>query len=143
MKLPRYSERSTVSELQSLRGAQISPEEAAATAGAKYGAVQAGLDAAGRVFTEVADVRRKTQQAKDEISYQTNENNLDVAYTNLKNDPNLKKPVQDDGTSTADYFQRESDALLATYKKGLDDIVDPEAKKRAEQLLSKIGRAHV
>ena len=137
MKLPRRPTSNViVNELQSQRNAMITPQEAANVQLAKYGAVQAGLEAAGRVFTEVADVRRKTQQAKDEISYQTNENNLDVAYTNLKNDPNLKKPVQDDGTSTADYFQRESDALLATYKKGLDDIVDPEAKKRAEQLLS-------
>jgi len=132
MRLPRAAvARGTVAELQSIN--PISPAEAANVQLAKYGAIATGAKAIGDVFHDVAETRRRTQVAKDDITYQTNENNLTAAYKNLQNDPNLKKPVQDDGSSTAEYYQRESDALLKTYQQGVDDLGSEQARSIATQ----------
>ena len=135
MQLPRhYNPRSNVSELQSVRAGAISPAEAANVQMAKYGAVAAGAKAIGDVMTSVSDVRKAAQDAKDEITWQTGQSNLKAAFTSLDNDENLKKPVQDDGTSTVDYYNREADAIIKTYKTHLDQITDPKAKQRAIML---------
>ena len=135
MRLPRRPiGRSVVSELQSQRAAAISPGEAAQAELAKFGAIAGVAGAVGGVLETVSDVRREAQAAKDEITYQTGESNLKTAFKSLDNDPNLRKPVQDDGTPTADYYQRESEAILKTYREHLDNIVEPKAKLRAESL---------
>ncbi|RLC08724.1 MAG: hypothetical protein DRI24_22905 [Deltaproteobacteria bacterium] len=67
MKLPRYSERSTVSELGSVRA--ISPEEAAATAGAKYGAVQAGVKAVGDVLSAMDEIRSEQEYTEATLKW--------------------------------------------------------------------------
>jgi len=135
MKLPRYIRgRSVVGELQAVRAGAISPAEAARVEVAKAGVVSAVAEAVGGVFETVEDVRKEAQAGRDEITYQTGENNLKVAFKNLDNDPNLKKSVQDDGTSTSDYYQRESEAILKTYKEHLGNIVEPKAKRKAQAL---------
>ena len=136
MRLPRrtsaQSQQGITQELQSVRAGAITPAERARETTAKYGAIAAGAEAIGDVATVVGGVRQKAQQAKDEITYQSNENNFDMAYADLQNDPNVDKPVQDDGSSTADYYSSQVDEIIKQYKSGLNDIVDPEARKRAE-----------
>ena len=137
MKLPRYTTgRTNVAELSAARAAVRSPSEVARVQQAKFGAVATGLAGIGEVAAKISEVRQKAQLAKDEITFDTNENNITSAYKLLQNDPNLDKPIQDDGTPTAEYFKRESEALIATYRKGVSDIENPEAKKRAEQLIA-------
>ena len=113
MKVQRHNiPRNTVRELSSAAAAQITPREAANVQLAKTGAIAAGLGAASQIAVTVDEVRQRARGADDEITYKINENNLTNAYKQLQNDPNLEKEVQDDGTSTAEYFQRESDAIF-------------------------------
>jgi hypothetical protein len=97
--------------------------------GAVLGAIEGVTDAA----VAYTDVRQKIDEADSEVEYKINENNLTAAFEELKNDPNLDKEVQDDGTTTPDYLQREADALLKTYKQSISKIKDPAIRKRAEQ----------
>ena len=132
MRLPRHSRaRTTVSDLQSLRSAQITPGEAAQAQISKFAVVGAVADSIGSALETVKEVQQETQNAQDEIIFQTGESNLKAAFTNLDNDPNLKKTEQDDGTPTPEYYRREADAIIKTYKEHLDKITGPEAKQRA------------
>jgi len=135
MRLPRHSlARGTVGALESLKAAQITPQEAAQHEIAKYGLVADVAGVAAGALETVSGVRQHAQRAKDEITYQTGESNLKAALKGLDNDPNLRKPEQDDGTPTPEYYQRETDAILKTYKEHIGKILDPKSKVRAEQL---------
>lgn len=135
MKIERYhGGLAIVSELQAGRAALISPGEAARTEIAKFGAIAGVVGSISQSLAMVGEVRERARAAEGEVEHKINENNLTAGYKSLSNDPNLKKDVQDDGTTTSEYFEREAEALIKTYKEGISRIQDPEARKRAEQV---------
>jgi len=139
VRLPRrtsaQSQQGITQELQSQRAGAITPADRARETTAKYGAISDVADAVGSAFETVADVRREAQESKDEVTYQIGESNLKAARKRLENDPNLKKPVQDDGTSTADYYQQRADSILKDYRDHANNIVGEKARERAGQLI--------
>ena len=130
MKLPRYSERSTVSELGSVRA--ISPEEAAATAGAKYGAVQAGLAAVGEVFTEVAAVEREMDIASDKV-----QNAVDDAYMEQALDQAKREAEElslSDPTWTRSNYEANVEAIVSARTGAIDGLKYERGKDSAHEI---------
>ncbi len=79
MKLQRHNiPRNTVGELQSLRGAQISPGEAAAPTMAKFGAIGAGLGAFAEATQDVVQAELQTQVTNDKIQNAIDDGNYNL-----------------------------------------------------------------
>jgi hypothetical protein len=84
MKLPRYSERSTVGELQSLRNVVQTPQEAAAVQAAKYGAIAAGAQAIGDVVQGIAEIKSEEEYETAKTQYSIVNRQLETAFDDQK-----------------------------------------------------------
>ena len=137
MKLPRYSERSTVSELGSVRA--ISPEEAAATAGAKYGAIAAGAKAIGDVMSGIAEI--KAERELNNAVTDTND-----ALAKLKRDVD-DMPVQLDGAGNVVFdadktIKMESEARKSITSAIRGSIKSSGAKRAYDKYMIGVDKQH-
>jgi hypothetical protein len=82
-----------------------------------------------QTIREVGAIKKKAQQADDEIHFQTGETILTAEMKRLRDDPNMNRAVQEDGTPTPEYYQRRTDEILSNYREHMEKITDPDMKR--------------